>query len=242
MSASSAPDATLAAASTAAAAAAPVPSSQERQSHDFRQLGPSGAAAAVRAVTARLDEVVTAELLVPRSFARSPQLASILEVPATRAGALSAWLAPALPALAPALPAPKSPPAALRDAADRSALSSSNQLQAQLLQNLAPALPPPAPTTVPTDLLPEAVWTPYGHMDAPLRLQRDVCWLCGGNHFARECFHSASYVIQAANLTPSPPPPPAPAAAPTDGGDPAITCACAIPAVGQLVAWITSRP
>ena len=143
MSASATFDTTLATAQPVAAPSTPVPSS------DFRLMGPAntaaGAAAAVLAITTKTlppkaqNFESWEEELPPRFTTRSPQLAAILEIPASRTGALSSWLDPAGPGLAPALPIPKAPPAALRDSSDRAALSSSNQLQSQLLATPAPA-------------------------------------------------------------------------------------------------------
>ena len=142
----------------------------------------------------------------------------------------SAWLAQA--PVTPVLPFPKPPPAAVRDMAERTAPTT-----AQLA--VESSLPPPLAEAAHDDLRPDSL----------------LCWICKGPHFARECFHSAEFARCSASPlhspSPSPPtltPPPTPAEAPDDAGwweheiDPTITCSCSMPALSQLIAWITRRP
>ena len=138
----------------------------------------------------------------------------------------SAWLAET--STPPGLPFPKAPPAAILVVAERTLASS-----AQLAVSSAPLA-----ESARYDLRPDS----------------SLCWICKGPHFARECFHSAEYARCSASPlhspSPSPPtftPPPTPAEAPDNAGwwepevDPTITCSCSMPALSQLIAWITRR-
>ena len=68
--------------------------------------------------------------------------------------------------------------------------------------------------------------------DESSRAPAGRCWICKGDHYARECHHSA----QSGLLLPPPSAPPT-----VEVSAENVTCLCYVPAVNRLVAWIT-RP
>ena len=140
--------------------------------------------------TSVVDRINAQNLKAQQLARQSAQLAMVQQLPVINEDlATSAWLAP----VTPMLPVPKPPPAAVMDSAGRTAATAAPQA-------LNPPLPPP-PAAAPRD---------------DSRPEENLCWICKGPHFARECFHS---VLSTTSPFPTPPPHPSTPPPPTTPAD-----------------------